>query len=141
MNSLNPKPHTLYPGQKGIAALVTIMTIMLFLVSVGFLVANLSLSSIGGEQNESYATEAQFLAEAGIQDALMRLARDASSTDSFTITDGSSTVAVAITTGSPVIITATSTIQGVAITVSRTIQATVTIDGDGKITAVSKTNL
>lgn len=139
--SLNPRSYIFNSDRRGIAALVTIMTVMLFLVSVAFLIANLSQSSISGGQNESYGTEAQFLAEAGIQDALIRLARDSSSTDSFTITNGSSSVVVAITTGSPVVVIATSTVSGPAITVSRTIRADVTIDPDGKITAVSKTNL
>jgi Tfp pilus assembly protein PilX len=142
MKSLHSKPYILSSNQRGIAALVTVMTITLFLISVAFLVANVSRSGVLGQANEAHATRAQFLAEAGIQDALIRLARDSSSTDSFTIADGSSTVSVAITAGSPVIITATSTVLGAGgISVGRTLQATVTLDGDGKVISVSKINL
>src|SRR3989344_2345340 len=102
-NALNSKSYILNSDQRGIAALVTVMTITLFLISVAFLVANVSRSSVAGQANEAHATRAQFLAEAGIQDALIRLSRGSSSPHRFIIAEGSSSVAVAITTGSPAI--------------------------------------
>ena len=135
-----------YRARQGIAALIAVMTITLFLISVAFLIANVSRSTIGGSVNESNSTRAQFLAEAGIQDALMKLARDQDLNTTFTINDTSSnmssTVVVNVVTGSPVIITATSTISGAGgISISRTLQATVTLDADGNVTSISKTNL
>lgn len=143
--NLNPaalKPCALCPAA-GVAALATILVISIFLLAVGFLVAIRGGTSIFSGQFEAQATKAQFLAEAGIQDALIRLARNASTSATYTLTDTDWTVDISITppSTSTAVVIATSTVtQGFA-TVKRAIRADVTMDTNGKITTVAKTNL
>jgi len=109
-------------------------------LAVGFLIAIRGNTSIFSGQLGGEATKAQFVAEAGIQDALMKLARDASSTATYTLTDTDWTVDISIAQN-PIVVTATSTVTQGATAVKRTIRANVTIDGNGKITSVTKSNL
>ena len=111
------------------------------MVSVGFLIASLSQSRALGGGSGTLGTQAQFLAEAGIQDALIKIARDKDFTGSFSITSGSSSVAVLVTGGSPIIVVATSTVPGSDVSIGMTLQASVTLDADGKITSITKISL
>ena len=125
----------------GIAALITVITVTLFLISVGFLIANRGGSSIFSGQYESQATHTQFLADTGIHDALIKLARDKDYTGSYALSDANWTVDISVASSGDKIITATSSVTTANITINRTMQATVIVDTDGKIINVTKINL
>ena len=131
----------IHKSKTGFAALIAIVAITLFLVSVSFTIVNRSGSSTLIGQYEAQATKAQFLADAGVQDALMRLARNKNYNGTFTISDTGWTVNVEVTSGSPMIIIATSTVTIGSISVGRTIRAETTLDSDGVITQILKSNL
>jgi hypothetical protein len=118
-----------------------VTAVALFLVAIGVLIALQSGTSIFAGQVEAQADRAQFLAETGIEDALMKVARDKTYTQSYTITETDGTIAVNVASGPPVVITATSTVVRNQTTVQRTMQAQVTLDADGVITGVAKSNL
>jgi hypothetical protein len=127
-------------GQKGIAALLMVMTIAFFLFIVGILIAVQGNTSIFAGQFEGQGDRAQFLAQAGIDDAKIRLARDSTFSGSYTITATDGTVAVSVTAGTPVTIRATSTVTRNGESSQRAMQALVSIDSNGKITSATTTN-
>lgn len=126
---------------RGIVSLATVLVIALFLFSIGILIGVQSGSSIFAGFAGQNAEIAQALAEAGIQDGTLKLARDQDYAGSYTLTqtDGS-TIDVTVTQGSPVVISATSTVSQPLGILKRSVRASVTIDGNGVITAVTKTN-
>lgn len=128
-------------ASRGIAALIAVITITLFLFSVTFLVVNLGGSVIFKGQYGADAARAQFVADAGVQDALIKKARDQSYTGTYSISDSDWTVDISVTGTSSVVIVATSTITNRTPQTQRTIQADVTLDADGKVLTLSKQNL
>lgn len=126
--------------REGIVALITVIIISLFLVSLGLLLGVEGNNSIFSSQLTNQARKAQTLAEAGIEDALIRLARNSSSSGTYTIGETNATTTITIASGSPVIINATSVVSVGPEQVMRTIEARVTLDADGQITNVIKEN-
>lgn len=133
--------------REGIVALTTVVIIALFLFSVGVLLAIQSRTSIISGQLEDQANQAQFLAEAGIQDAFIKIARDKDYVGTYTITETDPVLSVkkvdvTVATSSPTvsIVVATSTVARGSESVQRAIRATVTYDSNGKITNISKTS-
>jgi len=124
---------------KGIAALLTIITITLFLVSVGYLIISRSDSSVSTGKYEAEATKAQFLADTGIQDGLMKLVRNKNYTGTYTLSDEGWTIEIGVLSSSTII--ATSSVSTTDVTIGRTIKATISLDGDGKIVGITKENL
>lgn len=135
--------HSLFARSSGVAALATILVVSIFLLAVGFLVAIRGGTSIFSGQFEAQATKAQFLAEAGIQDGLIRLARDNTVSTTYSLTDTDWTIDISITppSTSTAVVIATSTVTQGFVTVKRAIRADVTMDTNGKITTVTKSNL
>ena len=127
-------------SRRAIAALMIVIVISLFLISLSILMAVQGNLSISSDQLEGQANKAQFLAETGIQDALIKISRDKDFAGSYTLTESPGTVDIAVTSGSPVLVDATSTVVQGAATVRRTIHADVTLDADGKILTITKAN-
>jgi len=127
--------------RSGIAGLLVTVAVSLFILSIGILIAAQGGTSIFAGQAAAQANRAQFLAETGVEDALVRLARYKGYTGSYALTEVDGTVAVSVSGASstPTIVS-TSTVSNGVNTVQRTIQAQLTIDGDGKITSIVKTN-
>ena len=126
--------------RNGIAALIMVMVIALFLFSLGVLVAIQGNTSIFAGQFEGQANRAQFLAQTGIEDAKLKLARDSTYTGTYTITETDGTIAVRVTSGTPTTINVTSTVTRNGENSQRSMWTQVTIDGTGKITTVSSSN-
>ena len=126
---------------RGIVSLATVLVIALFLFSIGILMGVQSGSSVFSGFAGKNAEIAQALAEAGVQDATLKLARDSDYEGSYILTqsDGS-TIDISVTTGSPVVIVATSTVSQALGVLKRSLRASVTIDSNGVITAVTKVN-
>lgn len=126
---------------RGIVSLATVLVIALFLFSIGILIGIQSGASVFSSFAGKNAEIAQALAETGIQDATLKLARNKEYFGSYilTQTDGS-TIEITVTGGSPVIIVATSTVSQPLGTLKRSLRASVTMDSNGVITAVTKTN-
>ncbi|MDI6821017.1 MAG: hypothetical protein QMD65_02435 [Patescibacteria group bacterium] len=138
--------------QSGIVALITAVVMVIFLFSVGMLMIIEGGTSIFSSQVGNQADQAQFLAETGIQDALIKLARDKNFTGSYTISESDPVltvkkvdVNVATISGSTSVVIATSTITRGGSVVNRTIRADVIFDTsvgkEGKILSFTKTNL
>lgn len=132
-----PQPRS---PESGVAALITIIVIAAFLLAIGFFIMTKGGTSLFSGQFESQAAKAQFAAEAGIQDALMKLARNKNLTGSYTLSDSDWSVDVAVISSTPMLIFATSTVTQAFATVKRAIRADVAITNYGKITNISKTN-
>jgi len=126
--------------RKGVVALITVIIIALFLFSVGILLGVQGNASISNGQFASQSDKAEALAEAGVEDAIIKLDRNSSYGNTYTLTETDGTVAVTVTPGSPVVINATGTVLVGTETVQRAILAQVTIDGDGKITGITKSD-
>ncbi len=133
---------------RGIVALMTVVIIALFLFSVGILLAIQSRTSIISGKLANQADQAQFLAETGVQDALIKIARNKDYTGAYTIAQNDDpsfdvkqvAVNIATSSGTTSVIVATSTVTRSGDSIQRTIQATVTYDSNGKISIVSKIN-
>ena len=132
--------HSTRSSKSGIVALLTVVIISLFLFSVGILLGVQGNTSIFSGQFTTQADKAQSLAETGIQDAALRISRDASSSGSYTLSETDGTSTVTITSGSPIIVDATGTVGSGKDVAQRAIRAQVTVDADGVITDVTKTS-
>lgn len=126
--------------QRGIVAIALTLVLSLFLFSVGILLAVQGNNAIVQSQVGDQGVRAQALAESGVQAGLMRVSRNKDYTGSFTIQESDGSVAASVAGGSPIVITATSTVVTGKDTVKRSIRAEVTLDADGVVTAVVKTN-
>ncbi|MBI2591784.1 MAG: hypothetical protein HYW34_03865 [Candidatus Brennerbacteria bacterium] len=129
-----------FKAQDGIAGILIIVSIALFVFAISIYLAVQSNTSIFAGQFETQADKAQFLAESGIQDGILKIARNKNYTGSYTITETDGTIDINVAGGTPVIISATSTVSKAFSVVKRAMRADVTIDNDGKITAITKTN-
>ena len=129
-------------AQTGIAGILIIVSIALFVFAISVYLAVQSNTSIFAGQFESQADKAQFLAESGIQDGILKVARNKNYSGSYTLTESDGTIDISITQGTPVIIRATSTVSKSSSVVKRAMKAELTLDtdGNGKITNIIKTN-
>lgn len=126
---------------RGIVSLATVLVIALFLFSIGILIGIQSGSSVFSGFAGKNAEIAQALAEAGVQDAILKLARNKDYAGSYTLTQSSSSIIdISVTQGTPVVVVATSTVTQPLGVLKRSLRASVTIDGNGVITSVSKSN-
>jgi hypothetical protein len=125
----------------GIVAIATIIAIIGVLVAIGLFIAVKGGVSLFTGQFGAQAEKAQAAAEAGIQDALMKIARDKTISGSYSISSTDWDVQVSITTGSPIIVVATGTASQAGQIVNRVIRAEVTLDADGKIINIVKANI
>jgi len=92
---------------------------------------------------DAQANRAQFLAESGVQDAILKIARNSNASSSYTLTEADGAVNISITANSATSSTifATSTVTQAGNNVGWTMRADITLDADGKIISISKTNL
>ncbi len=120
--------------ENGVVALLTAIIIGLFLFSVGALLAVQGNTSIFSGQFTTQSDKAEALAQAGVSDALIRLARNRSYSGSYIITETDGVANVTVS--------ATGTITSVGVVANgkeqsqRTIVAAVTSDSDGKLTSI-----
>ncbi len=128
--------------REGVVALITAIVVALFIFTAAALMATQGDVTIYSGQIQSQYGRAQYLAEAGIQDALLKVARIKSYSGSYTITetDGTVDVSVAVISSTTTLVNATSTVTWTDNTVKRSIKAQVTLDTDGKITSIAKNN-
>lgn len=119
-------------------ALLTAVLIALFLFSLGVLLGVQGNTSISGGELANQSDKAEALAQAGIQDALLKIARTGSAGAFYTLTetDGTINVSVVAGLGGSLTVDATGTVARGPSIVQRSIHADVTLDGDGKITSV-----
>ncbi len=134
--------YFLFSNSKGAVALITAIIIALFLFSVASLLLIQSNTSISSGQFETQADRAQFLAETGVQHALINIARDSSYVSASTITETDGTINITITQplATTSIIVATSSVTQGSETVQWTVKATVVYTTSGTITSVTKVN-
>ncbi|MEK7465510.1 MAG: hypothetical protein AAB631_01910 [Patescibacteria group bacterium] len=126
---------------RGIVSLATVLVITLFLLSVSILMGIQSGTSVFTGFSERTAEVAQALAETGIQDATLKLARNKDYAGSYTLTESDgSTTDISVTQGNPVVVVATSTVAKPLGTIKRSLRASITIDSNGVITTISKNN-
>jgi len=131
----------MHPSRReGVVALLTTIIIALFLFSIGILLGTQTNTSIFAGQFANQADKAEALAQTGVQDALIKLGRNASTSEVYTLVETDGTIAVSIATGTPAIVNATGTVTRGKETVQRGIQAQVTINADGQITNVAQTD-
>jgi|GEM_PF-4577657 len=126
--------------RNGVVALITVVLIALFLFTAGVILGVQGNTAVSNGQFASQSDKAEALAEAGIEDAAIKLGRNASYSGAYTLTETDGTAAVSVTAGSPVIVNATGTVIVGTETVQRSIQARVTLNGDGQITGITKTD-
>jgi hypothetical protein len=138
---LNVKPHMSHDKSSGIVAIAMIMAIIGILTAIGFFIAIKGGASLFTGQFGAQAEKAQSAAEAGIQDALMKIARDKTISGSYSISSTDWDVQVSITTGSTIIVVATGTASQAGQIVNRVIRAEINVDADGKIINIVKTNI
>lgn len=129
-----------FKAEDGIAGILIIVSIALFVFAISVYMAVQSNTSIFAGQFESLGDKAQFLAESGIQDAILKLGRNKNYTGSYTLIETDGSVDVNVAAGTPVVVSATSTVSRSASVIKRAMRAEVQIDADGKITNITKTN-
>ena len=125
--------------RKGIIALITVLVVTLFLFSLAILLSAQGNSSIISSQFGNQASRAEFLAHAGLQDALIKIARIKNYSGSYTLTetDGSTDVRVTTSSATVFIVSTTSTVSQGSETATWSLQGTITIDSDGKVLSVA----
>lgn len=136
--------HKLVFNERGVIALITAIVLGLFLFSIGSLLTIQSGTSIFSGKFTNQADRAQSLAEAGVQDALVRIARDKNYNGTSTIaeTDATVNILVSIIGSTTTVIVSTSTVTQGSESVKRTIRADVLFTAsDGVLLSVTKTNL
>lgn len=129
-----------FKAQDGIAGILIIVSIALFVFAISIYLAVQSNTSIFAGQFETQADKAQFLAESGIGDGILKISRNKNYSGSYTLTETDGTIDINVAAGTPIIVRATSTVSKAFSVVKRAMRADVTIDADGKITVVTKTN-
>lgn len=126
--------------REGILALTTAVVVALFLFAVAILLSIQADTSITSGQFQTQADRAQFLANAGIQDALIKLARIKTYSGTYTITETDGTVQVTVTNSATITIDSTSTVTWTGETVQWSMHAVATLNADGQVTSSSVTN-
>ncbi|HLC99578.1 MAG TPA: hypothetical protein VJC11_01295 [Patescibacteria group bacterium] len=120
--------------QRGVALLPVILVLFGLVAVVGIAIAAVSVSEGLISVTKDASDEAFVIAESGVQDALMKLARDKDFTSGggYTLSVSGGTATITVTGSVPGTKTITST--GTLNSKSRRIQAAVTVDANGKIT-------
>jgi len=126
-------------SQRGVAALTTILGIGLSIAVLGFALGALAFleSSMGFAQSKSQ--EAYLVAQSGVADAFMRLARNKTfSSAGYTLGIGNGTSTVVVAAHTPVIGQNTITATGEVSKRKRKLEVKVAVDNtSGQITVVS----
>lgn len=118
-------------SQRGVALLPMILVLFGLVAVVGIAIAGISVSESTISSTKDASDEALVIAESGIQDALMKIAR-ATESSSYSLPVSSGTATITISGSVPGIFTITS--KGTLDSKSRKIQAAVTVDENRKIT-------
>ena len=120
-------------SQRGVALLPMILVLFGLVAVVGVAIAGISVSENTISSTKDASDKALAIAESGIQDALMKLARGTESASySLPVSGGTATITIS---GIPGTVTITST--GTLNSKSRKISAIVTVDANRKITQTS----
>jgi hypothetical protein len=130
----------LLKATNGLIALATVIVIALFLITAGILLSAQGNTSISTSQSENQADRAQSLAQAGIQDALVKISRVRNYSGSYTLSETDGAVTITVVSSSPMLIDATSTVIQNDQIVQWTLEAQVTLDPDGTIISVTTVN-
>src|SRR3990170_8345911 len=123
--------YHLPPNQRGVALLPVILVLFGLVMVVGVAIAGISVSENTISSTKDASDEALAIAESGIQDALMKLARDKDFTSAgYNLSVSGGTATIIVPSGSPKDITSSGTLNNK----TRKIQLTVNADANGKIT-------
>jgi len=124
----------------GFAALAVVFA-MSFFVIAGLTLTSVYVSASRSRHFGAEANHAQFLAEAGIEEGLLRLARNQYYAGGYVLPLGDGTVALSvINSGGMARVTATGTVTFASEAITRTILALVALDAEGRVLSVTKTN-
>lgn len=115
---------------KGAIALPTIIMLASMLLAIGLAINLSSYNKIETIKNNENALNASYIAEAGIKDALEKIARDMNFSTNYVLDTGRGSAQITITSALPVvIIESKGTFEGNA----KTVRATIAVDSSGKI--------
>src|SRR3989344_8944732 len=119
-------------SQRGVALLPVILVLFGLVMVVGVAIAGISVSENTISSTKDASDEALAIAESGIQDALMKLARDKdfTSVGGYNLSVSGGTATIIVPSGSSKDITSTGALNNK----TRKIQLTVNADANGKIT-------
>jgi len=124
--------------RRGVALLPVILVLFGLVMVVGVAIAGISVSENTISSTKDASDEALAIAESGIQDALMRLARDKDFTSAgYNLSVSGGTATIIVPSGSSKDITSTGALNNK----SRKIQLTVNADANGKITQTGWTEV
>ena len=124
----------------GVATLAITIFITLFLFAIMVFLSGESDTSVISGQLNSQTDRAQFLAETGIQDAILKLARDKNVSGTYMLSETDGTIDISISSSTPIVVNATASVSGAGVTILWSKEAQITIDADGKITSISSVN-
>ena len=125
------KSQKLKVNQRGVALLPMILVLFGLVMVVGVAIAGISVSENTISSTKDASDEALAIAESGIQDALMKLARDKDFTSAgYNLSVSGGTATIIVPSGSSKDITSTGALNNK----TRKIQLTVNADANGKIT-------
>ena len=124
--------------ERGVALLPVILVLFGLVMVVGVAIAGISVSENTISSTKDASDEALAIAESGIQDALMKLARDKDFTSAgYNLSVSGGTATIIVPSGSSKDITSSADLNGK----KRKIQLTVNADANGKITQTGWTEV
>ena len=124
--------------RRGVALLPVILVLFGLVMVVGVAIAGISVSENTISSTKDASDEALAIAESGIQDALMKLARDKDFTSAgYNLSVSGGTATIIVPSGSSKDITSSGTLNSK----TRKIQLTVNADANGKITQTGWTEV
>ena len=125
--------------ERGVALLPMILVLFGLVMVVGVAIAGISVSENTISSTKDASDEALAIAESGIQDALMKLARDKdfTSVGGYNLSVSGGTATIIVPSGSSKDITSTGALNNK----TRKIQLTVNADANGKITQTGWTEV
>ena len=124
----------------GFAALAVVFAMSLFVIA-GLALTSVYVSASRSRHFGAEANHAQFLAETGIEEGLLRLARNQYYAGGYILPLGDGAVALSVVnSGGTARVTATGTVTFASEAIARTILALVTLDAEGNVLSVTKTN-
>jgi len=125
--------------RRGVALLPVILVLFGLVMVVGVAIAGISVSENTISSTKDASDEALAIAESGIQDALMKLARDKdfTSVGGYNLSVSGGTATIIVPSGSSKDITSSGTLNSK----TRKIQLTVNADANGKITQTGWTEV
>jgi len=125
-------------SQRGVALLPMILVLFGLVAVVGVAIAGISVSENTISSTKDASDKALAIAESGIQDALMKLARDKDFTSAgYNLSVSGGTATIIVPSGSSKDITSSGTLNSK----TRKIQLTVNADANGKITQTGWTEV